>query len=131
MNYYLKIFLTNFVRFIPKRKKSYVSIIKDTYEKHKSALITTLLLNIVSLIVTILIDLIVFFFHISFLNAIFIHLSLIVYYVLHFNMYRNNLIFLFAYIFMIISLFIFKYWTLTFVFILVGSFYLLHELYSF
>lgn len=131
MNYYLKIFLTNFVRFIPKRRKSYVSIIKDTYEKHKSALITTLLLNIVSLIVTILIDLIVFFFHISFLNAIFIHLSLIVYYVLHFNMYRNNLIFLFAYIFMIISLFIFKYWTLTFVFILVGSFYLLHELYSF
>lgn len=131
MSYYTNILLANFNRFIPNKKKSYVTIIKNTYEEKKSALATTLLLNIVAFIITGVIDLMVYLFNVSYLNAIFIHLGLIFYYVLHFNMYRNNMIFLFAYIFMIISLFIFKYWLLTFIFILVGSFYLLHEIYSF
>lgn len=127
MNYYTNTLLANFNRIIPSKKRFYVSIIKETYEEHKSALITTLLLNIVVFLVTGIIDLIVFIFNVNYLNAILIHLGLTIYYVLDFNMYRNNVIFIFAYIFMIISLFIFKYWILTFLFILVGSFYLLHD----
>lgn len=128
MGYYTNILLANFNRIVPTKKKSYVSIIENTYHEHKSVFATTILLNLVAMLITIFADVMIAVFQINFVDSLFIHLGLMVYYILHFNMYRNNLVFSFAYIFMIVALFIFEYWILTFFFIMIGTMYILHVL---
>lgn len=125
MKYYLRALLLNIFSFLPVKKYDYVSLIKNSYKEKKSPFLMTIVLNALVLMLTIVIDVLVYKFSLNYLESLFIHLGLAAFYFLHFNMYRNNLLFLFSYIFILISIFVFKYWTLTFLFIMFTTYYLL------
>lgn len=125
MKYYLHALFLNILSLLPIKKYDYVSLIKNSYKEKRSPFLMTLVLNALALILTIVIDVLVYKFKLNYLETLYIHLGLAAFYLLHFNMYRNNLLFLFSYIFILISIFVFKYWTLTFLFIMFTTYYLL------
>lgn len=125
MSYYMHSLLNIIISFIPNKKLSYVGIVNDAYKDHKSPFLVTLLINLPIFLVTLTIDILLGIYAPSYLMTMCIHLLLSLYFVLHFNMYRNNLLFCFSYLFMIISIFVFKYWSFTLLFVIFTTYYLL------
>ena len=125
MSYYMHSLLNILISFIPNKKLSYVGIVNDAYKDHKSPFLVTLLINLPIFLVTLNVDILLGIYAPSYLITICIHLFLALYFVLHFNMYRNNLLFCFSYLFMIISIFVFKYWSFALLFVIVTTYYLL------
>ena len=113
------------ISFIPNKKLSYAGIVNDAYKDHKSPFLVTLPINLPIFLVTLTVDILLGIYAPSYLITICIRLFFGFYFVLHFNVYRNNLLFCFSYLFMIISIFVFKYWSFALLFVIFTTYYLL------
>lgn len=125
-NFYLKATCSSLMRFNPFIKKekrqefAYNRILKESYEQEHSLILTTLLLNLGMILLTVGLDLLVYFDHINYWFALLIHLPVLILYCLNFSLFENFASKIFLFIFMVVALFIFEYWSLTLLFCIVG-----------
>lgn len=121
-NLYMRILYSNILRLIPLKRKNneYYQLIKETKNKNKSILFATLLLNVIPLIVTIVLDALLYTFDNAYWMFVICHIPLFVFYCINFNCFKNWEICIFVIMFMILALFLIKYWILTLIFCSIG-----------
>lgn len=120
--FYARILHSNVLRLHPKNIKdnSYFNIIKDANLNSHSLILATLSLNIFPIILTTLIDLSIYFLCNEYWAYVIAHVPLAFMYCLNFNLFKNWELSIFVIILLLISLFLIKYWLLTWLICAVG-----------